>query len=99
MTEETKVGGLSGTIPEFVTQVQYDRFETVLAQWQAVANLDHYHIRKYTQPADQVHGRFGSKYARLDIGGSGAYLVRDRFRYGRFENNPDGSLRQQIVKR
>lgn len=28
-----------------------------------------------------------------------AVLVRDRFRYGRFENNPDGSLRQPIVMR
>jgi len=28
-----------------------------------------------------------------------AALVRDRFRYGHFENNPDGSLRQPIVKR
>jgi len=135
MTEETKVGGLSGTIPAFVTQAQYDRFETVLAQWQAAANLQHYHINKYTFPNDQVHGHFGAKYARLDIGGSGAFmvdiesglvygimgygkvdkkkvsgniydpnfagavLVRDRFRYGRFENNADGSLRQQIVKR
>jgi hypothetical protein len=28
-----------------------------------------------------------------------AALVRDRFRYGHFENNPDGSLRQPIVRR
>lgn len=128
MNTETKVGGLSGTIPAFVTQEQYDRFETVLAQWQAAANLQHYHINKYTFPADQVHGHFGAKYARLDIGGSGAFMAdiasgtiyqimgygkvdkkknigniydpnfagavlqRDRFRYGRFVNNPDGEI-------
>lgn len=28
-----------------------------------------------------------------------AALVRDRFRYGHFENNSDGSLRQPIVRR
>lgn len=28
-----------------------------------------------------------------------AVLVRDRFRYGRFENNSDGSLKQPIVRR
>ena len=28
-----------------------------------------------------------------------AVLIRDRFRYGHFENNPDGSLRQPIVRR
>jgi hypothetical protein len=135
MSEETKAGGLSGTIPSFVTQEQYDRFETVLAQWQAAANLQHYQINNYIFPADRVRGHFGAKYARLDIGGSGAFmvdlatgvvynimgygkvdkkkvsgniydpnfagasLVRDRFRYGRFENNSDGSLRQPIVRR
>lgn len=75
MNTETKVGGLSGTIPAFVTQAQYDRFETVLSQWQAADNLDHYHIRKFTHPNDQVHGHFGAKYARLDIGGSGAFMA------------------------
>lgn len=135
MSEETKVGGLGGTIPAFVTQEQYDRFETVLAQWQAADNLQHYHISKFTYPNDQVHGHFGAKYARLDIGGSGAFMVdiacgiiygimgygkvdkkkcsgniydpnfsgailkRDRFRYGRFTNNSDGSLLQPIVRR
>lgn len=28
-----------------------------------------------------------------------AVLVRDRFRYGHFENNSDGSLREPIVRR
>jgi hypothetical protein len=135
MTKHTKVGGLSGTIPAFVTQAQYDRYETVLAAWQAAVNGKHYGIEGYSFPADQVYGHFGAKYARLDIGGSGAFmveiesglifgikgygnvdrkkmsgdiydptfdaavLVRDRFRYGRFENNSDGSIRQPIVRR
>ena len=132
---ETKAGGISGVIPAYVTQTQYDRFEAVLEQWQAANNIDHYHTREYTHPNDQVHGHFGAKYARLDVGGSGAFMVeiatgliygikgygqvdkkkvsgnvydpnfdggvllRDRFRYGRFENNPDGSLRQPIARR
>lgn len=132
---ETQAGGMSGTIPAFVMQEQYDRYETVLGQWQAAANIQHYRINKYTFPADQVHGTFGAKYARLDIGSSGAFmvdiesgiiygimgygkvdkkkvsgniyhphfdgavLVRDRFRYGRFDNAQDGSLLQPIVRR
>jgi hypothetical protein len=135
MTEETKAGGTSGTIPAAITQAQYDRFETVLAQWQAAANLEHYHISKYTFPNDQVHAHFGAKYARLDIGHSGAFmvdivdgtiyqikgygkvdkkktigniydlnfagavLVRDRFRYGRFVNNADGSIPAGVAAR
>lgn len=111
------------------------RFEKIIGDWQAAVNQKHYEESHFTHPADQVHGSFGSKYAKLDIGGYGAFmvdlvdgwiycikgygkidknkqigniqhpafdasvLVRDRFRYGRFQNNPDGSLRQPIVRR
>jgi hypothetical protein len=131
----TKVGGISGFIPSCLTQAQYDRIEAVMAQWQAADNEKHYVTSGFTHPNDQVHGHCGAKYMRLDIGGSGAFmvhivfgfiygikgygkvdknkvsgniydpnfdaavLVRDRFRYGRFENNSDGSLRQHIVRR
>jgi hypothetical protein len=133
MSEETKVSGLSGTIPAFVTQEQYDRFETVLAQWQTAVNEKHYRVEKYTTfPADRVYGHFGAKYARLDIGGSGAFMVdilsglvygimgygkvdkkkvsgniyhpgftgsvllRDRFRYGRFDNEANGTPKAMV---
>lgn len=118
-----------------VSVVQDARFQMALEQWQNAVNHAHYDMSHFTTPADQVHGHFGAKYARLDVGGSGAFmveietgliygimgygkidkkkvsgniydpnfdaavLVRDRFRYGRFENNADGSLRQQIVNR
>jgi hypothetical protein len=115
---------------------RYEVFEAILPKWQEAVNLKHYGVSGFLHhPADQVRGTFGQKYARLDIGGSGAFmvdildgfiysikgygkvdkkkvigniycptfgasvLVRDRFRHGRFENNPDGSLRQTIVNR
>ena len=131
MIEQTTAGMMSGN----ATKHHEDRFNIVLMAWQRAANRGHYEISKFTHPNDQVHGHFGAKYARLDIGGSGAFmvdiasgliygimgygkvdkkkvsgniyhpnfdgavLVRDRFRYGRFENNADGSLRQPIVRR
>jgi hypothetical protein len=100
-------------------------FDRVLLAWQAAVNERHYSVEKFTHSADQVHGHYGAKYAKLDIAGSGAFmvdiesgiiyqikgygkvdkkknigniydpnfdavvLVRDRFRYGHFENNPD----------
>ena len=51
------------------------RFTEILAQWQAAVNAKHYGAEGYTHPADQVHGHFGKLYARLDIGGSGAFMV------------------------
>ena len=64
MNTETQAGRMSG---REVTHHQHTRFDKVLAQWQAAVNLEH--------PADQVHGHFGAKYARLDVGGSGAFMV------------------------
>lgn len=108
--------------------IRQTAFDQILVAWQAAVNEKHYVTEGYTFPADQVHGVYGAKYARLDIGGSGAFmvdietgliygikgygkvdkkkvlgniydpafdaavLVRDRFRYGRFTNNSDGSI-------
>lgn len=51
------------------------RFNSILLQWQVAVNKNHYDANGFTHPADQVHGTFGAKYARLDIGGSGAFMV------------------------
>jgi len=57
------------------TDVFLVQFAAILTQWQAAVNHQHYEVEGYTHPADQVHGTFGAKYARLDIGGSGAFMV------------------------
>jgi len=126
-TEPGYVGDTTGIdiCPKMV-----EAFVQVVQQYQEADNTDHYDHQKFTHPNDQVHGHFGHKYYRLDIGSSGAFmvdiktgtiygikgymkvdknkisgniydpnfdgavLVRDRFRYGRFENNPDGSIRK-----
>ncbi len=131
----TEAGAMSSNITTGIPTKIRDRFNAVLAAWQAADNHEFYTVQGFTHPNDQVHGTFGAKYARLDTGSSGAFmvdihsgliygimgygkvdkkkvsgniydpnfdgavLVRDRFRYGRFENNPDGSLRQPIVRR
>jgi hypothetical protein len=131
----TEAGTMTSNSTTGFPTTMRERFERILVQWQIAVNIRHYNVEKFTHAADQVHGHFGAKYARLDIGGSGAFmvdistglvygimgygkvdkkkvsgniynpnfdgaaLVRDRFRYGRFENNADGSLRQQIVSR
>lgn len=131
----TEAGHMTSNISTGIQSDRVARFEAVLSSWQAAANDLHYNRNEYTFPADQCHGTFGAKYARLDIGGSGAFmveiesgliygimgygkvdkkkvsgniydmafdgavLVRDRFRYGRFENNPDGSPRQPVSRR
>lgn len=123
-TQPGKMEFTSRTAP---TTLTLRRFEAVLVNWQTAVNDLHYNRENFTFPADQVHGHFGAKYARLDVGGSGAFmvdivsgliygimgygkvdkkkvsgniydpafdaavLVRDRFRHGRFTNNPDGS--------
>ena len=103
------------------------RFDDIMVQWQDVVDAKHA-ASGFTHPSDKVHYHLASKYARFDIGGSGAFmvelntgtvygimgygkvdkkknsgniydqgfngsvLVRDRFRYGRFTNNADGSI-------
>jgi hypothetical protein len=131
----TEAGTMSSNITTGIPAAKRDRFNEILAAWQIAANCDHYNRHGFTHANDQVHGFFGKKYARLDIGSSGAFmvdiatgiiygimgygkvdkkkvsgniydpsfdgavLVRDRFRYGRFDNAQDGSLREPIVKR
>lgn len=56
-------------------QPKLNRFNEILVAWQAGENYCHYVMQGFTFPADQVHGHFGIKYARLDIGGSGAFMV------------------------
>ena len=51
------------------------RFTVVLAQWQAAININHHVTNGFTHTADQVHGHYGAKYARLDVAGSGAFMV------------------------
>ena len=126
----TQAGKMEGFMPHLDS-----RYAEILAAWQAAINEKHYNADGFTYPADKAYGSFGHKYARLNVGGSGAFmveiesgiiygirgygkvdkkkvsgniydpafnasvLVRDRFRYGHFENNADGSLRQSIVRR
>ena len=133
MTEQMRPGKMS--CDRLMSEERHIRFNQILVLWQAAVNQEHHVVSKFTHPSDQVHGHFGAKYARLDIGSSGAFmveiesgiiyqimgygkvdkkknigniydpnfdagvLVRDRFRFGRFENNPDGSIRQQIVRK
>lgn len=72
MSEQTISGKMTGASQ---SQDIEDRFAVVLWQWQAAANREHYDVSEYTHPNDQVHGHFGAKYARLDIGSSGAFMV------------------------
>jgi hypothetical protein len=55
------------------TESQCAAFDALLPLWQEAVNKRHYD--GFTHPADQVHGHYGKKYARLDIGGSGAFMV------------------------
>ena len=52
-----------------------ERFDAILAQWQDAVNARHVAEGFTNHPADQVHGHYGAKYARLDVGGSGAFMV------------------------
>lgn len=124
----TEAGHMDSNITTGIPTLTRNYFERLLIHWQIAVNIQHYNVSKCTHAADQVHGTFGAKYARLDIGSSGAFmvdiadgiiyqikgygkvdkkktigniydpafdaavLVRDRFRYGRFVNNPDGSI-------
>ena len=108
-----------------------DRFTEVLDQWQAAVDARHA-ASGFTHPSDKVHVHIGAKYARFDIGSSGAFMVnmvtgvvygimgygkvnkkkasgiifhpdfngsvlaRDRFRYGNFDNAPDGTPRTMV---
>jgi len=63
--------GPAGSVPAAI----HVRFNEVLAQWQAAVNADHTAKGFTNHPADQVHGHYGAKYARLDVGGSGAFMV------------------------
>ena len=112
-----------------LTQEQKARFDEILVQWQAASNADTVKRFGHLVNQDVTHYHVGGKYARFDIGGSGAFmveietgtvygikgygkinkaknsgniydpgfngsvLVRDRFRYGRFVNNADGSVK------
>lgn len=70
----TKAGKMEGDVA--LDQRRLDQIlDTVLGQWQYAVNVKHYEIEGYTHPADQVHGHYGAKYARLDIGGSGAFMI------------------------
>jgi hypothetical protein len=72
----TKAGTMDGIISSRgISAPQAKRFDEVLIQWQAAANEKHYVTSGFTHPADKVHGHSGAKYARLDIGGSGAFMV------------------------
>jgi len=112
----------------FLNMEQEARFNQIMISWQAAVDHKHYEVSKFTHPSDKVRYHVGAKYARFDVGGSGAFmveietgivygimgygkvdkkknsgniydpgfngavLVRDRFRYGRFTNNADGSI-------
>lgn len=133
-TTATKPSNCRACISPSVPKELWAHFDSLLLRWQTAVNEEHYVQSGFTHPANQVRIAVGSKYARLNIGSSGAMmveletgiiygimeygkvnkkkilgnaydpnfdaavLVRDRFRYGRFENNPDGSLRQPIVR-
>lgn len=57
-----------------LTKVQRTRFEDILVQWQAAVDLRHRQAG-FTHPSDKVRYQLGGKYARFDIGGSGAFMV------------------------
>ena len=71
MTTQGSMTGVSTALPVAIEE----RFDEILAQWQAAVNRKHADSGFANHPADQVHGHFGAKYARLDIGGSGAFMV------------------------
>jgi hypothetical protein len=71
MTSQGSMSGVRTALP-VTTEELFDR---ILEQWQAAVNHKHHDVSKFTHSADQVHGTFGLKYARLDIGGSGAFMV------------------------
>lgn len=55
-----------------------ERFREVLDQWEEAAKHNHYVVNKYTHPHDAVHAHIpkgNGIYARLDIGGSGAWML------------------------
>lgn len=115
----------------FLTLEQEARFNEVLVSWQAAVDAKHA-ASGFTHPSDKVHYHVGGKYARFDVGGSGAFmvnietgivygikgygkvnlkkasgniydpgfngsvLVRDRFRYGTFDNCQDGTPRAMV---
>lgn len=56
-----------------------DRFtetaDVIMVQWQAAVDHKHYVISGFTHISDKVHYHIGEKYARFDVGGSGAFMV------------------------
>jgi hypothetical protein len=58
----------------FLNLEQEARFDEILVQWQAAVDAKHA-ASGFTYPSDKVHYHIGGKYARFDIGGSGAFTV------------------------
>lgn len=67
----TMTSNITTAIPTEIRQ----RFDAILAQWQDAVVAKHTTDGFKLANMDQVHGCYGSTYARLGIGGSGAFMV------------------------
>ena len=58
-----------------LTGEQKDRIALIAKQYQVAVDHNHYDVNKFTFDSDKVHFHVGAKYIRLDIGGSGAFMI------------------------
>lgn len=61
------------TVEDFAARVELERYNQYIAD--ALKGLDKTYLEKLASDASKTVVHYGGKYARVDVGGSGKYMV------------------------